>query len=121
MLWKSKGTFEFMKKLSIDFPKFNILVTHPGMEIWNELIMKGHLNEEDHWETGVLVSKLSASKVPYPKLRQMVHHAFRQHIMRPSFLIRQGARLLKSSYRREVLRTNLSQLSTIKSEVRSIF
>jgi len=63
------NTFEFLKKLSIDFPKFNILVAHPGMEIWNELIMQGHLNEEDHWETGVLVSKLSASTIPYPKLR----------------------------------------------------
>ena len=110
-----QNTFQFAKQLPIDFPKFNFLRAYPGTEIWNELIMKGHLNEENHWETGVLVSKLSSSTVPFHKIRQMTYSALAKHIRRPRYIIEQIFRLLWSSYRREILRTNLSRFSAIRN------
>ena len=101
-----QNTFKFAKRLPIDFPQFNVLTAYPGMDIWNELIRKGHLNKENHWENGVFVSQLGSSAVPFHEIQQMIHDAYIEYLLRPRFLVRQVARLLISPYRREILRTN---------------
>ncbi|MFX0200209.1 MAG: B12-binding domain-containing radical SAM protein, partial [Candidatus Hodarchaeota archaeon] len=115
-----RNTFKFAKQLPIDFPQFHILKSYPGTDIWDELTMKGLLNEEDYWETGVFVSKLGSSAVPFHEIRQMAYNALSDFIFRPSFLVRQVALLLKSPYRKSILRTNWKQLGNIREEIRSV-
>ena len=115
-----QNTLEFAKQLPIDIPQFNILGVHPGMDIWNELKMKGLVNEEEHWETGVLVSKICPGTVPLQDIMQMIHDAYNDFIRRPGYILRQLARTLKSPYRMGVVMNNLSRIDTIRESIRSV-
>ncbi|MFB0543644.1 MAG: radical SAM protein, partial [Candidatus Bathyarchaeia archaeon] len=115
-----QNTIEFAKQIPIDIPQFNILGAHPGMDIWNELKMKGLLNEEEYWETGVLVSEICPSAVPIQEIRQMIHDAFYDFVRRPGFILRQVARTLKSPYRMGVIINNLSQIGKIRESIRKV-
>ena len=108
-----RNTINFAKRLPIDIPQFSILSAHPGNDIWNEMQVKGYLNVEDNWETGVLVSKICPTAVPYEEIRQMIHRAFIDHVSRPSYILRQISKTLFSSYRWSVVANNLTRLDGI--------
>jgi radical SAM superfamily enzyme YgiQ (UPF0313 family) len=111
-----QNTLNFAKKLQIDFPRFNILGADPGTNIWNELKMKGILNEEEYWETGISVSKICPNAVPFEEIEQMIHQALREYLKRSSFILTQIGRLLKSPYRMRILLNNLNRIGDIKQE-----
>jgi len=111
-----QNTLNFAKKLQIDFPRFNILGADPGTDIWNELKMKGILNEEEYWETGISVSKICPNAVPFQEIEQMIHQALRDYLKRSSFILTQIGRLLKSPYRMRILMNNLNRIENIKQE-----
>ena len=115
-----QNTINFAKRVPIDLPQFNILGAHPGNDVWNELTAEGLLNEEEHWETGVGVSKICPTAVPCNEIKQMVHDAFFQHIRRPTFLAEQFVKTLKSSWRRNVIFNNLSRLNDIREGANSV-
>ncbi|MCK4440008.1 radical SAM protein, partial [Candidatus Bathyarchaeota archaeon] len=115
-----QNTIEFSKQIPIDFPQFNILGVYPGTDIWNEFERKGLLNGEEYWETGISISKICPSAVSHQEIRQMIHDAFYDFIRRPSFLLKQIARTLKSQYRMNIVINNLSRLSSIKKDIRSV-
>ena len=115
-----QNTIEFSKQIPIDFPQFNILGVYPGTDIWNEFERKGLLNGEEYWETGISISKICPSAVSHQEIRQMIHDAFYDFIRRPSFLLKQIARTLKSQYRMNIIINNLSRLSSIKEDIRSV-
>lgn len=115
-----RNTIKFAKKIPIDFPQFNILGVYPGTSIWNEFEMKGLLNTEEHWETGITVSEICPTAVPLNELKKMIHEAFYDFIRRPSFILKQLARTLKSTYRTQLLTNNLSRIGEIKESIRSI-
>ena len=114
------NTIEFAKQISIDLPQFNVLGAYPGMDIWNELTMKGILNEEEHWETGALVSEICPSAVPLQQIKQMIHEAFYDFVRRPSFILKQAARTMRSPYRMGIILNNLSRIGSIKENVRNV-
>lgn len=109
-------TLEFAKRLPIDFPRFNILTAYPGTDIWDELKMNGVLNEDDFWETGISVPKICESAVPFQDIQLMIHDAFFEFLKRPSFILRQMARLLRSRYRMELLKNNYNRIDIIREE-----
>jgi radical SAM superfamily enzyme YgiQ (UPF0313 family) len=108
-----QNTLNFAKRLPIELPQFNILCAHPGNDIWNEMESKGFLNVDEDWETGVAVSKICPTTVPYEEIKQMIHKAFMDHIRRSSYLLRQVGKTLQSSYRRNVVASNLTRISDI--------
>jgi radical SAM superfamily enzyme YgiQ (UPF0313 family) len=108
-----RNTIEFARRVPIDLPQFNILGAHPGNDIWNELEAKGSLNVDEHWETGVGVSKICSTAVPLDEVRQMVHHAFFSHVSRIAYLTAQVAKTLKSRYRMGVMINNLGRIGEI--------
>jgi radical SAM superfamily enzyme YgiQ (UPF0313 family) len=110
------NTLNFAKKLQIDFPRFNILGADPGTDIWDELKMKGILNEDEYWETGISVSKICPNAVPFKEIEQMIHQALREYLKRSSFILTQVGRLLKSPYRMRILKNNLGRIEDIKKE-----
>ena len=115
-----ENTLKFAQQLQVDIPQFNILDTFPGTDIWEELKMKGYLNEDQYWETGVLVPKVSPDTVPCEEIERMIHENYRRFLLRPSYILREGVRMLKSSYRFNVLINNLKRVDTISESVRYI-
>jgi len=115
-----QNTIKFAKQIPIDFPQFNILGVYPGTEIWNEFEVNGLLKEGEYWETGIAVSEICPTAVPLNEIKQMVHEAFYHFIRRPSFLLEQMARTLKSSYRMKVLINNLSRIGDVRENIRNV-
>ena len=115
-----RNTIEFAKKIPIDFPQFNVLGVYPGTDIWNEFKMKELLNTEEHWETGITVSEICPTAVPLDEIKEVIHQAFYDFVRRPSFILKQLARTLKSTYRTQLLTNNLSRIGEIRESIRSI-
>lgn len=113
-------TFKFAEELKIDVPQFNVLSVFAGTDIWEELKMKGFLDEAKYWETGVMVPEICPDAVPYKEITRMIHDHFRHFLLRPSYILTQGLRMLKSSYRRNLLVNNLSRINEISESVRQI-
>ncbi len=115
------NTIKFAQRVPIDLPQFNILGAHPGNDIWNEFVAKGFLDPEKYWEKGVAVSEVYPyAKVSRDEIMQIMHNAFFQNVYRPSFLVKQVAQTLKSSYRMNVVVNNLSRLGEIREAANSV-
>jgi len=115
-----QNTIEFAKQIPIDFPQFNILGVHPGTDIWDEFEANGLLKGGEYWETGIAVSELCPTAVPLNEIKQMIHEAFYHFVRRPSFVLEQIARTLKSSYRMKVVINNLNRIGDIRENIRSV-
>jgi radical SAM superfamily enzyme YgiQ (UPF0313 family) len=115
-----QNTIEFAKQIPIDFPQFNILGVYPGTDIWSEFEAKGLLDREEYWEMGVTVSEICPTAVPFNEIRQMIHDAFYHFVRRPSFILEQIVRTLRSSYRMQISINNLSRINDIIKNIRSI-
>jgi len=115
-----QNTIQFANQLPIDFPQFNILGVYPGTDIWDEFNAKGLLEKGEYWETGIAVSEICPTAVPFSEIKQMVHEAFYRFVLRPSFISKQFARTLSSPYRIKVVIDNLSRISHIRENVRSV-
>lgn len=115
-----QNTIEFAERIPIDLPQFNILGVYPGTDIWNEFEMKGLLKGGEYWETGNAVSEICPSAVPSHEIEQMIHDAFYDFVRRPSFILKQFVRTLKSQYRMSIMMNNLSRLGSIRENIRSI-
>jgi len=112
------NTLEFAKRLDIDIPQFNVLGVHPGMEIWDELVSKGIVDVEDYWETGVGVSRICPTAVPFEEIRGMIKKGVNDFAYRPGFVLRQVSRTLTSPYRRGVVWNSLENLSELRKTFR---
>ena len=115
-----RNTIKFASRIPIDLPQFNILGVFPGTDIWNELQAKGFLKGGDYWETGIGVSEIYPTAVPYREIRQMIHDGFYQFARRPSFISKQMARLVKSSYRVRIVVNNLGRMGDVIEAIRSV-
>jgi len=109
-----QNTLDFAKKLDIDLPQFNALGVHPGMDIWDEMKAKGYVDEERYWETGVGVSRICPTAVPFPEIVEMIKDSVHDFAMRPGFILGQIGRTLKSPYRFNVVLNNLGRLGKIR-------
>lgn len=115
-----KKTLKFAEELKVDVPQFNVLSAFAGTDIWEELKMKGFLDEDKYWETGVMVPEICPDSVSYEEITRMIHDHFRHFLLRPSYILTQGLRMLKSSYRRNLLVNNLSRVNEISESIRYI-
>lgn len=115
-----QNTIKFANTIPIDVPQFNVLGVFPGTELWNECQARGYLRGKDYWETGVSVSEICPTAVPEPEIKQMMHEGFYRFARRPSFLSKQAARLMKSSYRARIVLSNLGRLGEIRDSLRSV-
>lgn len=115
-----QNTLRFAEKLKIDIPQFNILAAFPGTDIWEELKMKVFLNEDMHWENGVLVPDFSPDAVPCKEIERMIHEGYQHFLLRPSYILEEGARMLTSPYRFNLLIKNLIRMGTVAEGVRYV-
>jgi radical SAM superfamily enzyme YgiQ (UPF0313 family) len=115
-----QNTINLAKQMPIDIPQFNILGVYPGTSIWNEFEAKGLLRGGEYWETGIAVSEICPTAVPFNEIRQMIHDAFYHFVRRPSFILEQMVRTLRSSYRIKISISNLSRINDIRKNIQSI-
>ena len=115
-----ENTLLFAQKIPIDIPQYNILGVFPGMALWDEFIRKGYLTEEEvrcHWEMGVAVANVHPNTVSYEDIKELIRHYYRRFfITRPNFLLTQLARTMKSPYRFDILKANLTRIGGIIRE-----
>jgi radical SAM superfamily enzyme YgiQ (UPF0313 family) len=114
------NTLKYAQKIEADIPQFNILATFPGTDIWEELKAKGLVDEEKHWETGVMVSEVSPDAVPAHEIERMIHEGYMQFFIRPDYIIKQLLRIGTSSYRFNVLLSNLKRATTVAESVKTV-
>ena len=114
-----QNTLDFAKKLQIDLPQFNVLGIHPGMDLWEEMMAKGYIDEERHWETGVAISRICPTAVPLQEIAKMTKDAVYDFALRPGFILKQIGRTLKSPYRMGVVLNNLGRLSEIRKTIQN--
>jgi len=116
-----ENTLRFAHELDIDVPQLNVLGAFPGTAIWNELVAKGHIDENQHWEKGVYVSEVSPHAVPLRIIRSLIYQYFRAFYLRPEMLFKEISRTFKSSFRLAAFFGNLLRvndiLETVKREV----
>ena len=115
-----QNTLKFAQKIRVDIPQFNILATFPGTDIWEELKMQGVLDEEKHWETGVLVPEVSPDAVPCEEIEQMIHDAYQRFFIRPHYVVKQLIKIGTSSYRLNVLLNNLKRVEAVAEGVKLV-
>jgi len=115
-----QNTLEFPKKADIDIPQFNILGAFPGNDVWDELKMKGLLNEDQYWETGVFASEICPDTVPYEEIKEMIDNHFKHFFLRSEYILTEVARTLKSSYRMSVVLNNLNRVGEISESLRHL-
>jgi radical SAM superfamily enzyme YgiQ (UPF0313 family) len=116
-----ENTLRFAQQLEIDIPLLNVLTAYPGTDLWTELTLKGILNEDQHWETGAVVSQISSDAVPYQEIERLVQEYFRGFFLRPRYLLTQTIRLLKSSYRSAVVLNNVQRVGSIWNRLGYVF
>ncbi len=115
-----QNTLRFAKQISIDLPQINVLGAYPGMDLWDELTMKGFLDADEYWETGALIPEICPDAVPLQEIKQMIHSAFHDFVLRPRFILLQMARTFYSSYRMGIVINNLPRIRSIRESVRNI-
>jgi radical SAM superfamily enzyme YgiQ (UPF0313 family) len=117
-LGEIQNTLKFAHELDIDVPQLNVLGAFPGIATWNELVAKGYVDENQHWENGVYVSEVSPHSVPLPIIRSLIYEYFRAFYLRPKVLFKEILRTLKSSFRMAAFFSNLTRVNQISETVR---
>ena len=93
------NTLQFANKLDIDVPDVNILGAQTGTDIWNDLVAKGLLNENEQWEDEICIPRDVPTPVPYEEVRSLIFEYFRAFYLNPKQLLTELLRTSKSSFR----------------------
>jgi len=107
-------TIKFALSLDIEYAMFHILEIFPGIEIWDELIEKGLLDENKFWETGVRVPELPFYTMNVDFLIKVIKRTYRRFysLGRPKFILKQVWRTLNSKYRRRKMKKLVKESRT---------
>ena len=101
------NTLQFANKLDIDVPDVNILGAHVGTDIWDDLVAKGLLNENEQWEDEICIPRDVSTPVPYEEVRTLIFEYFRAFYLNPRQLLTELLRTSKSSFRMAAALQNL--------------
>lgn len=113
-----QNTLRFAHELDIDVPQLNILAAFLGTDLWSDMVARSIIEEEDWWETGVYISKVSPRAVPFEEIRKMIYEYFKAFFIRPKTLSTEILRTLKSEYRRAALLNNMFRVAEIIDNVK---
>ncbi|MCW4055252.1 MAG: B12-binding domain-containing radical SAM protein [Candidatus Bathyarchaeota archaeon] len=105
-----RNTLQFAQQTEIDLPSFNILGAPVGSAIWTELVAKGFVDEEEHWEEGVFVSDVVPTAVPFDEISRMIFEHFKAFYLSPKKLFSELFRTFGSPFRLGLLAANLARL-----------
>ncbi|MGC8816625.1 MAG: B12-binding domain-containing radical SAM protein [Candidatus Hadarchaeum sp.] len=111
-----RETFDFALSLrQMDFPQMNILSLSPGTELWNHAVEKGYLDEEKYWDVALPAVEVLPSVLNEGELNEMINGFYQEFVRRPSYLISQILKTLKSGHRMKILLANLRSETGLRS------
>lgn len=117
-----KRTFDFALSLKgMDFPQMNVLNLSPGMELWDEAIKSGYLNEDEYWEVPVAAVNVYPSYIKEKELTKMIDDFYKEFIKRPSYLTSQLLKTVKSEYRLRILLANLKAGTSLRTSLKQLW
>jgi len=105
------NTLKFVHKLDIDVPQINVLGVLRGTDVWNDLVARGFINEDEYWEKTVCVPRVSPLTVPMEEIGPMIYECFRSFYLSPKKLLKQIFRTVKSSFRMAAVLNNIPTYS----------
>jgi len=114
-----ENTITYASNLDIDFPQFNILSVRAGTKLWSNFVKDGYIDEEEEWDSQIFVSDVHPQCVPKNVIREKINEGYRRFTRRPSWLLKETGRFLKSGFRREVIWHNLDRIDQFIQEVGS--
>jgi radical SAM superfamily enzyme YgiQ (UPF0313 family) len=112
-----ENTLKFAQKLDIDVPSFSVLGAVPGTQVWNDLLTRGLINEDECWEASVFVPNVSPNTVSFDEIRSTIYDHFQEFYLRPKLLSKEILRTLKSHYRIAVVLANVPRIKLIASDL----
>jgi len=101
------NTLQFANRLDIDVPDVNILGAHTGTDLWNELVEKGFLKEDEQWEDEICIPRDVGTPVSYEEVRSLIFDYFRAFYLNPRQLFTELLRTSRSSFRIGAVLQNL--------------
>jgi anaerobic magnesium-protoporphyrin IX monomethyl ester cyclase len=104
------NTLHFANRLDIDVPDVNILGAHVGTDLWNDLVTKDLLNEDEQWENEVCIPRDVSTPVLYEELRALIFEHFRAFYLNPKQLLIELLRTSKSRLRIGAALQNITSL-----------
>jgi radical SAM superfamily enzyme YgiQ (UPF0313 family) len=107
-----RNTLSFAQKIDIDIPSFNILGAPVGSPLWDELVVKGFIDEDKYWEEGVFVSQAVPTAVPFDEIGSMIYEHFKAFYINPKRLFSEGVRMFTSPFRIGLFFSNLAHLNS---------
>jgi radical SAM superfamily enzyme YgiQ (UPF0313 family) len=101
------NTLQFANRLDIDVPDVNILGAHVGTDIWDDLVAKRLLNEDEQWEDEICIPRDVTTHIPYEEIRSLIFEYFRAFYLNPGQLLTELLRTSRSSFRIAAILQNL--------------
>lgn len=117
-----RRTFDFALSLrGMDFPQMNVLSLAPGMQLWDEAIKSGYLDEDRYWDVAVPAVNVFPSRVKERELTTMIDGFYKEYINRPSYLASQLLKTVKSEYRLRILLANLMAGTSLRASLKQLW
>jgi radical SAM superfamily enzyme YgiQ (UPF0313 family) len=114
-----RQTLDFAMSLQgMDFPQMNPLCISPGMDLWDEAVKAGHVDDQKQWEEELVALNVLPSKLTEKALLSMINEFYSKFVMRPPFLIEQALKTVKSKYRLKVLVKNMGAGTNFRESLR---
>ncbi len=114
-----KQTLDFVMGLDgMDFPQINPLCISPGMELWDDALKGGYMKEDDMWEEEHVALNVFPSHVTEAEVMVMIKEFYSDFVMRPSFLVQQLLKTLKSEYRLRILLKNMGSGTSLRGTLK---
>lgn len=115
-------TFDFAMNLKgLDFPQMNVLILAPGIELWDDAIKSGHMNEDRYWEAPVAAVNVYPSQLKEGELTEMIDGFYKEFIKRPSYLVSQLLKTVKSEYRLRIVLANIRAGVSLRKTLKQLW
>ena len=103
-LSECKNTIRFALNSGVDYFFLNIVETWPGIPMWDDLVSRGLINENDRWESSTRVIDLTHTAEQRKRILDMITQTYREYISfkRIGWMLKMLPSMLLSSYKRKV-------------------
>jgi radical SAM superfamily enzyme YgiQ (UPF0313 family) len=116
-----RHTFDFALSLDgMDFPQINVLTLSPGTDLWNTAIAEGYLDKEKYWDKDVAAVNIFPSNIKEDELLKMIDGFYTEFIKRPTYLITQLLKSIKSEYRMKIFLSNMRAGTSLRAAIKQL-
>ncbi len=109
-----QNTANFALKSNVDYFFLNVVETWPGIPMWDDLVSKGLINENERWEASTRVMDLTHTEAERQKILDLITQTYREYISlsRVGWLFKTIPDLILNSYKRRLSLNFLKHMRT---------